>query len=103
MNPAPGIPVAIDQIVFLPETSEKIDIFQNNNLAQLEISIDNTKNNIILIGLYNLNGRLIFRKKITVLEKDLSISTSHLSNAVYIVKLTEASGKTFYKKINVRN
>lgn len=103
MEPAPGIPKAIDQIVFLPETSEKIVIFQNNDLAQLEVNFEKTSSKLILIGIYNLNGRLIFRKNLSAQDKNLIISTSNLSNAVYIVKLTETSGKTLYKKISVKN
>lgn len=103
MDPTPGIPTAIDQIAYLPETSERISVFQNNPLAQLEINFQNSISNIVLVGLYNLNGQLIYRKKLFTQEKNLDISTSNMSNAVYIVKLTDSSGKTFYKKISVRN
>ncbi|MFD1096204.1 T9SS type A sorting domain-containing protein [Salegentibacter chungangensis] len=102
LQPQPGLPAKPDKLTYLPEGSAKINISQNNSFSRLEISLDELSE-VELLGLYSLKGQLIYRKKVDKNEKYLEIPTGNLSNAVYIIKLTEKNGKTYFKKLSVKN
>ncbi len=79
-----------------------IDIFQNNIQQQLEIKIL-YDSGIRDISLYDLNGKLFFSKNFRSKEKEFSLPTENLSNAVYIVKVITSDNRELTKKIGVKN
>lgn len=79
-----------------------IDIFQNNQLEQLEIKIlyDTGLSNL---QLYDLNGKLFLNQNFKSKEKEFNFSTGNLSNAVYIVKVKTTDNIELTKKIGIKN
>lgn len=79
-----------------------IDIFQNNQLEQLEIKIlyDTELSNL---QLYDLNGKQFLNQNFKTKEKEFNFSTANLSNAVYIVKVKTTDNIELTKKIGIKN
>lgn len=79
-----------------------IDIFQNNREEQLEVKIlyDSGISNL---RVYDLNGKLVFNRSFKGIQKDFTMPTGNLGNAVYIVKVNTTDKHELTKKIGVRN
>ncbi|MCB7480497.1 T9SS type A sorting domain-containing protein [Christiangramia sediminis] len=79
-----------------------IDIFQNNQLEQLEIKIlyDTELSNL---QLYDLNGKQFLNQNFKAKEKEFNFTTANLSNAVYIVKVKTTDNIELTKKIGIKN
>jgi hypothetical protein len=74
-----------------------------NNAAQL-LTISNPRAvNLKSVSLYDITGKLIFNKADLGLKTTYEFSTSGISDAVYIVKITTADNADFSKKITVSN
>ena len=83
-------------------TNDSFVVFQNNQSQQLNIS---NPNDIAIkaIDLYDISGKLIFNKTKLEAKKNFQFSTSNISDAVYIVKITTTNNQDFSKKITVYN
>ncbi|TBW25750.1 T9SS type A sorting domain-containing protein [Gramella sp. KN1008] len=79
-----------------------IDIFQNNREERLEIKIL-YDSGISSLMVYDLNGKLVFNRSFKGLQKEFTMPTGNLGNAVYIVKVNTIDKLELTKKIGVRN
>lgn len=77
-------------------------IFQNNRLGELEI-IAETFAPVKSVGLYDLQGKRIFFRSNFDNRRSISISTQHLANGVYVVKVTDTQNSQKSRKIMVLN
>lgn len=82
--------------------SESFVVYQNNSTKNLTI------NNPLLMdlatcGLYDVAGKLIFRKKDLGVNSSYKFSTSGLDDGIYIVKLSTKDNIEVGKKIIIRN
>ena len=80
---------------------EKPEIFQNNHLGRLEIS-NITTISIVAGSLYDLSGKHLYDLHIKNKES-WQMETTHLPNAVYLVKLELEDGSQLQKKITIHN
>ncbi|HET7361075.1 MAG TPA: T9SS type A sorting domain-containing protein [Salinimicrobium sp.] len=82
--------------------SEKMFIFQNNKIGQLEIR-NPVLIPIISISVYDLSGKKIFEKTYNSTPKFIGLSTNHLPNSVYILKVLKKDNSVLIKKVRVFN
>ncbi len=82
--------------------NDSFNVFQNNNSQFLNISNPN-EIAIKSVDLYNISGKLIFNKTKLATKNNYQFSTSGISDAVYIVKITTTNNQDFSKKITVYN
>jgi hypothetical protein len=93
----------------LPETTEEeLDflfpdalIVQNNLKAQLEIEM--VQSDLKQILLYDLNGQMIYNKRIAIGSTKHNLPTSGLQDAIYIVKIISSENLEFTSKISIKN
>lgn len=88
----------IDQVV----TADDLNIFQNNQLAQLNIANPKLLD-VKQVRLYEVSGKQIFNEKNLSKETNYSFSTKNLSQGVYIASITLADNQVISKKIVVSN
>lgn len=91
-------------ISLIPEEDEpeEFSIFQNNYLGELEILSTNISS-VKSVGIFNLLGKRMYFRSNFGNRRSISINTQHLSNAVYIVKITDSNNQIRKKKILVFN
>jgi len=95
--------------IILPETTEdELDflfpdalIVQNNLKAQLEIEM--VQSDLKQILLYDLNGQMIYNKRIAIGSTKHNLPTSGLQDAIYIVKIISSKNLEFTSKISIKN
>ncbi|GAB2768431.1 T9SS type A sorting domain-containing protein [Salinimicrobium soli] len=90
----PGEPVTTS------EEESGFSIFQNNLMQELEI-VNKDFLPLRSVAVFDLQGKkLYFRNNFPKL-RTVSIATQHWATGVYLVKVTDAEGKTITKKISV--
>ena len=77
-------------------------IFQNNNIAQLNL-INPTSIAIKSINVFDVSGKRVFANSINSAESLYSYSTKSFSDGVYIVKIESLSNEIVNKKIVISN
>ena len=82
--------------------SESFDDFTSDfsispNPATDQIVIENSKNRIDLIQIYNLFGQQIFSSYLNPTEENFSINCENFSRGIYFVKATFDSGSVVKK------
>ncbi len=77
---------------------EHIGTFQNQEFKRLEINLPSTLS-ATEIELFDDRGRKIKQLKATQADSYYEISTTNLSHGLYILKIKDAKGKYFSKKI----
>ncbi|PNQ72294.1 hypothetical protein C1T31_12120 [Hanstruepera neustonica] len=77
-------------------------VYQNNNLSELHVLNPNQRE-VKSINLFDVNGKQLFTKVDLPIAPKYEYSTKHLSEGVYIVKITFESGQDLSKKIIVAN
>ena len=82
--------------------SDSFDVVQNNVSQTLIISNPKLME-VQSVKLYDISGKLIFDKQNPGTKSIYEFSTSGISDAVYIVKITNSEAKDFAKKITVHN
>jgi hypothetical protein len=88
----------VEQVI----TVDDLNIFQNNQLAQLTIS--NPKHlDIKKVSLYDVSGKQILDERNLKSEANYSFSTKNLSQGVYIANVTFSDNQTVSKKIIISN
>lgn len=87
----------------LPDTIKaSVDVFQNNNIAQLEIN-NPEGYNIKAAYVFDMNGKMLIQQQDIGSQTNFSFSTANLSDAVYIVKLITIDNITIDYKVSVYN
>ena len=84
------------------ETTANVDFFQNNRVAQLEVS-NPEGYNITSALIFDMSGKLVLNRKDLGDSTRLTFSTATFSDGVYIVKLTTSDNVTIDYKMNVHN
>ncbi|HET8753807.1 MAG TPA: T9SS type A sorting domain-containing protein, partial [Salinimicrobium sp.] len=79
---------------------EKFDIFQNNKNAQLEIR-NPALIPILSVAIFDLSGKQVFYQDQLENKEFFSISTEHLINSIYIVKILKEDQVKISKKITI--
>lgn len=71
----------------------ELKIFPNpaTEYVMVELQSDEIKN--ALIQIYDMNGRLVYNEKITVLEGSSKIELTNLNSSQYILKLSAVTGE----------
>ncbi|HLV13693.1 MAG TPA: T9SS type A sorting domain-containing protein [Xanthomarina sp.] len=88
----------IDQVV----TIDDLNIYQNNQLAQLNIANPKLLD-IKQVRLYEVSGKQIFNERNLNKEANYSFSTKNLSQGVYIASVTFTNNQVISKKVVVSN
>lgn len=88
----------IDQVV----TIDDLNIYQNNQLAQLNIANPKLLD-VKQVRLYEVSGKQIFNERNLSKEANYSFSTKNLSQGVYIAHVSFADNQVVSKKIIVSN
>src|SRR5690554_109291 len=88
----------IDQVV----TADDLNIYQNNQLAQLNIANPKLLD-IKQVRLYEVSGKQIFNERNLNKEANYSFSTKNLSQGVYIASVTFTNNQVISKKVVVSN
>lgn len=84
------------------ELSENVDFFQNNPVAQLEIS-NPEGYNIRSVNIFDMGGKLILTQENLGTQSRLSFPTANFSDGIYLVKLSTVDNLTLDYKITVFN
>lgn len=83
-------------------TVDDLNIYQNNQLAELTISNPKLLD-LKQVRLYDVSGKQIFDEKNLITQANYSFSTKNLSQGVYIANVTFADNQIVSKKIIVSN
>jgi hypothetical protein len=84
------------------ELAENVDFFQNNPIAQLEIS-NPEGYNIRSVAIFDMSGKLILIQENLGTQSRLSFPTTNFSDGIYLVKLSTVDNLTLDYKITVFN
>jgi hypothetical protein len=82
-------------------TDSDFVVYQDNNSGQLTIVNPNLLN-VNSVGLYDLNGKLVFIHSQLEAKDSYQFPTSAISEAVYIVKINTSEDRTYGKKIIIK-
>jgi hypothetical protein len=96
--PGPTTPTAGRTV----EVKDQVDFFQNNVIAQLEVS-NPEGYDIKSANIFDMSGKLVISRTNLGNDTRFSFSTATLSDGVYIVKLTTADDITIDYKMSVFN
>lgn len=91
-----------ETILANPVTGKFVSVVQNEFSSELDISITGAKG-LEAISIYNLNGGLVYQRKLKSDEQQIVLSTSSFSNAVYILKINTSDKHKLFKKIVIKN
>jgi hypothetical protein len=84
-----------------PDNSiDAFQVFQNNNNSMLTI-VNSLKKEVKTLSLYDVTGKLILSKVNLGKQEQYEISTSGLSDGIYIVKLTTTDNLSIDKKVSI--
>jgi hypothetical protein len=82
------------------DSIDSFQVFQNNNNSMLTI-VNSLKKDVKTLSLYDVTGKLILSKLNLGKQEQYEVSTSSLSDGIYIVKLTTADNLSIDKKISI--
>jgi hypothetical protein len=92
-----------DQVLSVIENElSDFNIYQNNNVQTLNI-LNPNRLDVSNVALYDVTGKQIFKSLDMNTKQRFEISTSNLSDGVYIIKVDFESGATTSKKLVVGN
>jgi hypothetical protein len=75
-------------------------VYQNNNNSMLTV-VNSLKKEVKTLSLYDVTGKLIVSKVNLGKQDQYEVSTSGLSDGIYIVKLTTSDNLTVDKKVSI--
>ena len=78
------------------------NIYQNNNVQTLNI-LNPNRLDVSNVALYDVTGKQIFKSLEMNTKQRFEVSTSNLSDGVYIVKVDFESGASTSKKLVIGN
>ncbi len=84
------------------ELSENVDFFQNNPIAQLEIS-NPEGYDISSVAIFDMGGKLVLTQENLGTQTRLSFPTANFSDGIYLVKLSTVDNLTLDYKISIFN
>ncbi len=82
------------------ENSSEFNLYPNPANEKISINLSGTKNETIILNVYDLSGRLILAPQINVSANLLEIDVSQLTSGTYLSKI-QVGKKGYSKKFNV--
>ena len=84
------------------ELLENVDFFQNNRVAQLEVT-NPEGYDIKTVNIFDMNGKLVLSQENLGTQRRLSFPTANFSDGIYLVKLATVDNFAIDYKITVFN
>ncbi len=83
----------------IDDLSGYFDIYPNPNTGIFTIKSKENNSDLYSIRLIDLQGKIVFSKKITNLSSGKRIEAKGLNTGIYLLKITDETGKSYSKKI----
>lgn len=80
--------------------SDSFQVYQNNNAGMLTV-FNAMQKDVVALSLYDVTGKLVIAKENLGKNERIEVSTSGLSDGVYIVKLNTKEGFSVDKKVSI--
>ena len=99
------LPVVMDMVVntdlgFGESPFQKLNFVFNNPVKDnLEITFHNTQDGEISFELLNLNGQMLYSVEVDQLKNTITIPVNQLKKGLYLLKISDGSGKVSHQKI----